>query len=382
MLHIAIDIRNIGRGRTGSEVVVRELTRALLRQDHTNTYYLLTDVRDEKTLQYISDVLELAKHSNARVYHLPAHGRGDWVLWHAWRFVRQKKIDVFHTEYIVPFFLPSTTAVITHIHDVSFVALRDKINKKDLFFLDLLLPRSLRRADKIIAVSDFTKREITKYYPTVRDKVVVIYNALPEFFASEASSEDVARVQKKYHLPQTFFFAIGTMQPRKNIPFLLEAFASLLQKIPDAHLVLSGRKTPQMDTLITKHLAQNPQLKDRVIFTGFIAERDLPAVYKGATVFVYPSLYEGFGLPILEAFSQQTITLASDLPVHHEIADNGAMYFDPHNVDQCSKVMYDAYTMKQTRHVFYERMRVRLAQYSWKKSAQLFYEVIVGVSHN
>lgn len=375
-MNIAIDIRNIGRGRTGSEVVVRELVRELLRIDRDNKYFLITDTDNEDVIKYINIVLELNFSDNATLYSIPAYGRAGWILWSCPRFIKRHDIDVFHTEYIVPFFIPKKTFVLTHIHDVSFKALREKIGKKDLFFLDILIPRSLKRANKIIAVSNFTKNEIIKYYPFTKGKVSMIYNACSSFFEKQVNEEDRERVKKKHNLPEEFILSIGTMQPRKNIPFLIKSFAQVSDRLPNTYLLLTGKKNEKFDNIISETLDNTSKIKERVIFSGFVDDEDLPALYSLAKLFVYPSLYEGFGLPILEALKQNTPTVVSDIAVHHEIADNSVIYFDPADIDQCSEMMYHAYTCNQTRIDLITRANVQSKIYSWNKTAVQFLDIV------
>jgi len=380
-MNIAIDIRNIGRGRTGSEVVVRELVCQLLKIDRDNKYFLITDTDDNTVIEYINNVLNLDLYDNVELYSLASYGRGDWILRSCPRFVKKHNIDVFHTEYIVPFFLPKNTYVITHIHDVSFKAIREKIGKKDLFFLDNLIPRSLKRANKIIAVSEFTKNEIIKYYPFTQGKICVIYNALSSFFKKEVTEEDKKRVKEKYEIPDDFILSIGTMQPRKNIPFLIKSFIKISDRLPNTFLLLTGKKTKRFDDAILKALDEAPFAKDKIRFLGFVDDEDLPALYNLSKVFAYPSLYEGFGLPILEALSQNIPTIVSDIPVHHEIAEDGAIYFDPNDIDQCSEMMYHVYTSKQTRNDLITRAKVQSKVYSWDKTATQFLDIINSLNN-
>ncbi len=375
-MKIAIDVRNIGRGRTGSEVVVRELVYALLKIDKKNEYFLLTDTDEKEIIDYINAVLELHKFENASLYSIMSYGRADWVLYSCPRFVRKYDIDVFHTEYIVPFFLPKKTYVITHIHDVSFKVVRDKIQKKDLFFLDTLIPRSLKRADKIIAVSNFTKDEILKYYPCARGKVSVVHNACSSFFKKLPTDEDRLRVKEKYNIPDEFVLSIGSMQPRKNIPFLIEAFSQITDRLPNVKLVLTGRKNEKFDSLISEILEKNPNLEEKVIFTGFVEDDDLPALYTLSKLFVFPSLYEGFSLPILEAMTLGVPCAVSDIKIHHEVAEDAVIYFYPNDIDQCAEMMYHAYTCVQTRNDLISRSQVQSKIYSWNKAAAIFLDIV------
>lgn len=368
-MKIAIDIRNIGKQRTGSEVVVLELTKNILELDRENEYLLLTDTDDERVLANIKKDLNLADKKNAQVVSIKASNKFIWAAWAMPRYFRKNKIDVFHNEYIVPFFIPKGVRVVTHIHDVSFKAYPQMILKRDLFFLDLLIPRSIRRSDKIIAVSQFTKEEIIKYYKVAADKIEVVFNSTN--FTEEDLTQDFKKaVQTKYVLPGEYILYIGTLQPRKNIPLLIEAYARIKNKIPNVKLVLAGnRNAHNFDKKIDEVLSKN-NLKDEVIFSGFIDTVDKKAVYKMAKVYVFPSFYEGFGIPILEAMSQGTAVLASDIAPHREVGIAADIYFNPNSIDNLSDMLYNICVDKEKRESLIELGLSKSKQFSWQKSAQ------------
>src|SRR3989338_11684020 len=217
--------------------------------------------------------------------------------------LRSMLILIVWDKKMLPLCSPQSTKIITHIHDVSFRAFPELISWIDRFFLALLIPRSLKKAICIIAVSRFTKEEIVKYYAVSPDKITVIANAAGENFLknTRGDAKKERAVREKYHLPEHFIIAVGTLQPRKNIPFLINDFAALRKRLPEIKLVLVGNRRAhhtdrQIDRTIT---AQN--LGETVIFPGFIKESDLPTVIGLARVFAFPSLYEGFGIPLFGA---------------------------------------------------------------------------------
>jgi len=368
-MKIAIDIRNIGKQRTGSEVVVTELTKNILELDKENEYLLLTNTDDELVLKNINEKLNLGDKKNAQVISLEAKNKFVWAAWTMPVFFRKNKIDVFHSEYILPFFIPKRIKVVTHIHDVSFKVYRQMILKKDLFFLDLFIPRSVRRSDKIIAVSQFTKDEILKYYKVDADKIEVVFNST-NLIEREITEEMEKTIREKYNLPEKFILYIGTLQPRKNIPFLIEAYAKIKNKIPEIKLVLAGNKNGHnFDKKINEVLLKNDLNKD-IIFAGFIDTIDKVVVYKMATVYVFPSFYEGFGIPILEAMSQGVPVLASDIPPHREVGVNEDIYFNPNSIDNLSDMLYNICIDKERRERLIKLGLVKSNFFSWKESAQ------------
>lgn len=373
-MKIGIDIRNIGKQRTGSEVVVLELTKNILKLDSENEYLLLTDTTDDNILENIRKDLELDDKKNAKIVSLKARNKFIWAAWTMPIFMRKHRLDVFHTEYILPFFIPKNVKVVTHIHDVSFKAYPEMIMKKDLFFLNTLIPRSIKRSDKIIAVSDFTKNEIVKYYDTRPEKIDVIYNSINIIKNNE--SEIVANeIKEKYNLPEEYILYLGTLQPRKNVSILLEAYAEIKEKIPGIELVIAGdRKAHNFDKKIDEVINKKDLDKD-IFFCGFVDARDKSLVYKMAKVFVFPSFYEGFGIPILEAMSQNTAVLASDIPPHREVARDAALYFEPNNLDELKEKLYTICIDENLRNKLIVLEKARIEVFSWEKSAKKLLEI-------
>ncbi len=341
MKTIAIDIRLIGKGRTGDEMVFHSLTEGILAFDKENRYLLLTDETEGGKLTFLHQELGIVGRENVRIVPLAGKNRFVWNLFTLPFFLLKESIDVFHTQYILPIFIPKRTRVIVHIHDVSFCALPWFIGWKDRVLLRFFIPRSLKRADTVIVPSRFTQDEIGRYFSGVRsEKIVVVPNACSDEFYREVSENEVSEVRKRYRLPERYIVVVGTLQPRKNLPFLIRAFAELRKRDPSIELVLVGnRMAHHFDRNIDQVIAEL-DLGQHVIFPGFVAQRDLPAVIRGAFIYAFPSLYEGFGIPLLEAMSQNVPIVASDIPCLREVAGDAAAYFDPSRVDVCVEILY------------------------------------------
>lgn len=376
-MKIGIDIRNIGKNRTGSEVVVLELTKNILELDSENEYLLFTDTKDEKILENIRSSLKLSDKKNATIVSLEAKNKFIWAGWVMPKYMWQNKLDVFHTEYILPFFIPKRVKIVVHIHDVSFKVYRKMILNRDLFFLDLLIPRSIKRSDKIIAVSTFTKDEIIKYYKVDPDKIEVVFNSINMMGSGEVSQETIEKVKTKYSLPNKYVLYIGTLQPRKNIPTLIRAFAKIRNKLTDFRLVIAGSKTAHnFDQEIEKAILETGLKEgDDLVFTGFIEAGDKVVVYRGAKVFVYPSFYEGFGIPILEALSQGVPVLASNIDPHREVADEAGVYFPPSDIDILADKLYNICVDKIENKRLIELGLARVSLFSWQESAKKMLEI-------
>jgi glycosyltransferase involved in cell wall biosynthesis len=368
-MKIGIDIRNIGRQRTGSEAVVLELTKNILKIDHANEYFLFTDTEDRDVLDNIEKSLELEGVDNVRIISLKARNKFAWAFWAMPKYLRKNKLDVYHTEYILPFFIPKRTRAITHIHDVSFKAHKEFIKKTDLFFLNILIPYSIRRADTIIAISEFTRNEIEKYYKVDSEKIEMIHNAVNKKKDSLRTS-NAEEVREKYGLPEKYILYIGTLQPRKNVSSLIKAFARVSHQIPEIKLVVAGnKKAHNFDQEIDRSV-ESLKLDDKVVFPGFIDEKDKMVVYSGAHVFAYPSFYEGFGLPLLEAMSVDVPVISSSSSSLKEVGGDACLFFDPSDLDDLSKKLYTICIDEELRNNLVDSGRQRVSFFSWQKSAK------------
>jgi len=333
-MKIGIDIRNIGKGRTGDEVVFFNLVKNYAKIDSDNEYVLFTDIQDDEEIKKIKVRLGIELNDNFEVVSLKAN-KFSWNYSVISKRLLKKPVDVYHTQYITPRNFPKDVKLITTIHDVSFRVYPKMISLLDLIFLRFFIPRSIKRADKIIAVSEFTKNEIIKYYKTNPEKIEVVHNALDEDFLNNKVINDspfATDIIDKYSLPKDYIMYLGTMQPRKNLPVLIKAYYEIKQDLPNIKLLLCGKKDGkntdfQIDGLI-KYLA----LENDVQFSGYIKDQERPSFYKNAQLFCLPSFYEGFGIPLLEAMSEGTPVVASDIPAHREIGGDAVMYFDPKNV--------------------------------------------------
>ncbi|KKU06550.1 MAG: hypothetical protein A3J06_02380 [Candidatus Moranbacteria bacterium RIFCSPLOWO2_02_FULL_48_19] len=370
---IAIDIRLLGKRRTGDETVFFHLTKEILKLDKKNKYYLLTDEREAAKIASLYAYLDCVGQENVAIVSLPTVNRFLWNLWTLPKYLFQQRIDIFHTQYILPLCSPQRTKIITHIHDVSFRAFPELISWIDRFFLALLIPRSLKKAIRIIAVSRFTKEEIVKYYAVSPDKITVIANAAGENFLknTRGDAKKERAVREKYHLPEHFIIAVGTLQPRKNIPFLIDAFAALRKRLPEIKLVLVGNRSAHHTDKGIDRVVAKQNLGESVVFPGYIEESDLPAVISLARVFAFPSLYEGFGIPLLEALCQDVPVAASDIQSLKEVGGKAALYFDPESIANCEEILYTLCTNQEQRTALIRHGEERVRLFSWQKSARL-----------
>jgi glycosyltransferase involved in cell wall biosynthesis len=370
-MRIGIDIRLIGKKRTGDEAVIFNLVKNLARIDGKNDYVLFTDIQAQEKLLDVTKKLEIAGKENFKIVSLPAQNRFAWNFWTLPMYLRKNPVDVYHTQYITPWFVPKKIKIVTIVHDISFNFFPQFIKFSDLFFLKTLIPLSLHRADKVIGVSQFTREEIIRFYKIAPAKVEFIYNSVDdEFLTEDISPEKIIEVRDKYSLPGKFILYIGTLQPRKNIPHLIEAFARIKSRLDGTVLVIAGNpQAHNFDKMIYKEVVKN-NLENDVHFPGFIDEQDKKAIFRMAHAFVFPSLYEGFGIPLLEAMSQKVPVLASDIPSLKEIGQNGASYFDKLSTEDFAEKLQDICMNDGLRSELIRSGSQRVSFFSWENSAR------------
>jgi len=358
------------------------LVKNLARIDTDHEFELFTDISDEKTLSEIKNKLEIGGKENFNIISLPA-GKFKWNFWTLSRYLRKNPVDIYHTQYITPWFVPKRIKIVTVIHDISFNFFPKFIRFSDLFFLKTLIPISLKRADKIIAVSEFTKNEIVKFYKIAPEKVEVVHNSVgEEFLADETLAAYASRVADKYGLPEKFILYIGTLQPRKNIPMLISAYAKTKKRLDGIKLVICGNKNAHNFDKRIEEIIKVESLEKDVLFPGFIDENDKIFVYRLAHAFVLPSLYEGFGIPLLEAMSQDVPVLSADITSLREVAQKGALYFDTSSLDDFSKKLYDISMDSNLRRELTNSGKTRVSSFSWQNSAKKTLAIYDKLYHN
>jgi len=284
--------------------------------------------------------------------------------------------ELFHaTEHLL---LPlRTIPTVLTVHDLIFRHLPAHHKPLNRWYLNLTLPLYCRRANHVIAVSECTRRDLIAAYDLPPENITVIPEAADPRFRPQPP-ETVAAVRARYGLPERCLLCVGTIEPRKNLTRLLAAFESIhAERLTDGLVIVGKRGWLYGDFFAA--LEQSP-VRDAVIFPGYVPDADLPAVYAGAQALVFPSLYEGFGLPVLEAMACGTPVVASRVSSIPEVGGEAALYFDPADVEgmveTIRRLLRDADLQ--------DRMRTQglaqAAQFSWKRAAtetKAVYDVVL-----
>lgn len=278
--------------------------------------------------------------------------------------------------------LPLTTrcpGVVT-VHDLAFVRTPETLPPLKRAYLTALCRASAARAAHILAVSRQTAADLERYFAVAPDRIRVVYNGVAERFAPRSAAESAAFRRRK-SLPARFLLYLGTLEPRKNLARLVNAFAQWRRDAaptaaPDAaavKLVIAGGQGWYTGEIFRRVAALG--LADAVLFPGFIPGDELPDWYAAAEAFVYPSLFEGFGLPVLEAMACATPVVCSRAPGVSEVAGDAALTFAPHDTEALAAALQVVTSQPALRAALIERGRVQAARFSWRRSAEETLEI-------
>lgn len=275
-------------------------------------------------------------------------------------------VDIFHaTNHLLAHFRQART--VFTLHDLIFLHYPEYHLPYNRWYLTFAMPRYLRAADVIVTPSECSKRDAIKFYNLPDDKIKVIYEASAPYFTPTTDTTALSRVRKKYNLPQRFILHVGTIEPRKNLSRLLEAFKALLADHPTLKLVLIGKKGWLYESFFS-HL-KNLGLEEAVIFPGYVAELDLPACYQLAEVFVYPSLYEGFGLPPIEAMACGTPVVCSNSSSLPEVVGQGGLQVSPTDTAALTEAIGAILSHDELRLKLRQQALAQAQKFSWQRAA-------------
>ena len=294
--------------------------------------------------------------------------------WHPYliKKLRRCKLDIIHNPAQIPTFFKSKKKYILTIHDITPFIFSEEHRLGRPLIYKLLLPRTLKTADKIITDSNSTKNDLINYFNIPEEKIRVILLAADEKF-KPLNNKEIREAKQKYSLNFPFILYIGTLEPRKNIPSLIKAFYKLKKKTLQYKLVITGKKGWKYKEIF--ETIDKLNLQNDVVFTGYVSDEDLPALYNAADLFVYPSIYEGFGLPPLEAMACGTPVITSNTSSLPEVVGDAGIMIDPCNVDGLADAMYEVLTKAGLRANMIKKGLERAEMFSWEKCARETLEV-------
>ncbi|MFZ2187901.1 MAG: glycosyltransferase family 1 protein [Candidatus Moraniibacteriota bacterium] len=374
-MRIGIDIRCLAEGKhTGVEEYTMALLRGLFEHDPQNEYILFFNAWKKSALDF--SWATIYPNVTLKTFRFP-NKLLNLALW----YLRSPKLDrlVGGTDI---FFLPNLnfsavsrkTKLVVTAHDLSFEIFPETFSwKRRIWHFFIHFRRLVLSADRVIAVSESTKQDLIDYYGVPEKKIVAIHSGIGEqFHAMSRNDTNLVRVQEKYRLPYKFILSLATFEPRKNILALIAAYEALMRLdhpvLNRYALVIAGTRGWKYEEIFAA-IARSPY-KDRILLPGFIADGDKAVLYNLASIFVYPSLYEGFGFPPLEAMACGVPVIVSHSSSLPEIVGTAGILIDPYQPDEIFQTLKQVLTDQELIDTLRQKSEERAKHFAWEKTVR------------
>ena len=365
-MRIAIDATILRSQNTGTGFYVINLLNGLMKYDKENEYIVFGNKEIIKKFVFLNN-------KNFRIENVIFKNRIVRVLWQLFILpfkLKKLNVNILHsTNYITPLFKFNLKFIVT-IHDLTFIIFPEKFTIVKRLFFRFMVPIFIRRADKVITVSENTKNDIIKFLKVPKEKISVTFETYNECYDSEIKKEDSKKILDKYGINKNYFLFVGMIEPRKNILSILKAFIELDDEL-DEDLVIVGKKGwyyREIEEFMEN--IKNKRLKNRIIFTGFVSEKELVSIYKNAEIFIYPSFYEGFGIPPLEAMVCGVPVITSNTSSIPEVVGDAAIKIDPYNYIELKEAIKVLKHNPQKKEEMSEKGKEQSKKFSSKKFAE------------
>ncbi|MBI4476470.1 MAG: glycosyltransferase family 4 protein [Acidobacteria bacterium] len=368
-MRVAIDVRKIHDFGIGT--YIRNLLKYLARLDRTTEYVLFCRPED------MGDLPDLGPNFRPVAEPSPPYSLREQLRIPL--ALRRERADLFHAPHYVLPPLTMCPSVVT-IHDCIHLMFPEYLpNRLAYAYARASIWAAAKRSSRILTVSETSKADILRFFHVPPTKIAVIYNAIDERLGAEPDQDEIARVRERYQLHERFILYVGNIKPHKNLVRLIEAFHRLRRhEFEHMKLLIIGdeiSKYPALRRAVHRH-----HLHKYVRFLGFVPLETLAVLYRLAGVFVFPSLYEGFGLPPLEAMASGTPVVTSNVSSLPEVVGDAAILVDPHDPDAIADGMRRALTDPELRADLRARGLTRVNQYSWERSVQRVWEIYQEVA--
>ncbi|TET83266.1 glycosyltransferase family 1 protein [candidate division TA06 bacterium] len=368
-MRIAIDYKSALPERVGIGRYTHNLVKSLSQLDHVNEYLLfcffLKDYDKKLSGAPIPSAANFGLMSApipvritrfcANRFHIPIEGLIG-------------RHDVVHFPEPYPFRAHRAKIVVT-VHDIAFERFPDLFTKEILNLYQKQMKMVTARADALITVSQTTKDDLIKIYGLDEDRIYVVQHGVEESFKSVKGSATLTEMRQKYNLPEEFVLHVGTIEPRKNQVRLIQAFQLMSERLPNGpSLVICGKKGWMCDEVFDT--ARRSRLRGKILFTGYVGDHDLPYLYKLARAVAYPSLYEGFGLPVIEAMACGRPVLTSNRAAMAEVACDAALLVNPEDVEEIADGLYNLISDRELRKRLVVSGLRRASSFTWERAAK------------
>ncbi|HVM89425.1 MAG TPA: glycosyltransferase family 1 protein [Puia sp.] len=364
-MKIGIEVQRIFRPKKhGMEVVALELIRQVQRIETRNEYVLFA--KDDADRQCLTE------QSNFKIETIPSYTYADWEQFRLPKAVRKNKVDFLHcTCNTAP--LKLTVPLLLTLHDIIYL---EKVDFKGTAYQNFgnlyrrfVVPKVVEKSKIIITVSDFERQTIIEKLKLPEEKVKVVYNAVNKRFNNNFTTDELTAFREKYNLPENFLLFLGNTAPKKNTPNVIKAFADYCSQTKDIIplVILDYEKSLVEEMLSESRLSQYFKY---FIFPGYVPPSEMPLMYSSATVFLYPSLRESFGLPILEAMGCCVPVITSNTSSMPEVAAGAALLVDPFKPQQITEAIISLLTNNETLNNYKQKGKNRAAEFTWEASAK------------
>lgn len=362
-LRVLIDLTQIPTGRMGAGSYAENLVGHLEGRGKELALYVVLQSDDPALRQAVPTWARIVTVPAALFRKLPLRLLLEQIYL-PW-LVLKHKIDVVHSlHYSFPFFSAGAKRVVT-IHDMTCYLMPEMHQPLKRQYMRFFIAESLRRAEHLIFISQSARRDAETWFHRSLKNATVIHHGRSNDFRPGLDPSIAKKVRERYGVPEEYILFLGTLEPRKNVKLLVRAFAGLAKKSSNARLVIAGKKGWFYDE--TFELVKQLALEQRVIFAGYIEESDKAYLMVGALCFVYPSVYEGFGLPVLEAMACGTPTIASNAASLPEVAGDGALLVDPSSLEELSAALEGVYFNAELRASLRRRGLEQAKKFDWDR---------------
>ena len=381
-MRIGIDVRCLAEGkRTGVEEYTLALLSGLFELDRENEYILFFNAWKKDVPDFVSECAARYQNVTLKAFRFP-NKLLNLSLWYL-HFPKLDRLiggtDIFFLPNLNFASVSQKTKLVVTAHDLSFELFPETFSlKRRIWHFFINFKRLALSADKVIAVSHSTKDDLMTYYGVPEDRITVIESGIGgQFHAMSRNDTELIRVQEKYHLPYRFILSLATLEPRKNILALIQAYEALLSlkhpALEKYSLVIAGTRGWKCEEIFDA-IAHSPH-QDKILLPGFIADEDKTALYNLSSVFVYPSLYEGFGFPPLEAMASGVPVIASHSSSLPEVVGDAGILIDPYQPDELLSALKQVLTDQSLIESMRAKSLERAKMFTWEQAIRSTHDI-------
>ena len=366
-MKILIDLTSLADNFSGIERYAKEISLQMLENDEHQFILVFKEKTDEDFAVYLNK-------PNVSGVVLKRCNKLLFNQWRLWKYLKKVHADIFFfPAFPAPNLLRKKNIAAT-VHDLCCWDCPETMSTKSKWYFRVGIRNEVKKSKIIYTVSEFSKNRLIEKFGLSEDKIQVAYNGISDSFKNIVSDfKNNEKINQKYSLPDKYILSLSTIEPRKNIALLLTAYQDLVKSGHDiCDLVLAGRDGWKNSTLMD---GIEDEVKQRIHFTGFIEEEDLPYIYNKAELFVFPSNYEGFGLPPLEAMACRTVVISSDSASLPEVLGDAALYFEKGNKSALCDAIIAGLSL-DNKDEYITKGKEISARYSWKESAELILKTL------